>query len=88
MSNPIYGSNQPPPPDPDAMRRLAPEEAASIAVEETISTRPTSEWPRTEDRIDWPKKWSADEIAWVKREIIGEYLRDTGRCDCVCARHP
>ena len=33
-------------------------------------------WPRTERTIEWPKKWTADEIAWVKRQIIGEYLRD------------
>lgn len=36
---------------------------------------PTTE-PRTDDTIDWPKRWTSGDIAWVKRQIIGEYLRE------------
>ena len=52
--------------------------------------------PRTEASIDWPKRWTADDIAWVKRQIIAEHEREAAApqpcqyCErgLICGVHP
>lgn len=37
--------------------------------------------PRPDPLLKWPADWTVDDIAWVKRQIIGEYLRAEPRPD-------